>query len=142
MHEKLPGKAAPEIYSVPRRYDLATLFVMSLAFALLFGGMRLLNWPPQAALLTGLYISLVGLGQAILFKGSAPRLASVIVSTVYWPILVVFFMVRYGRIAYVLNGAVIAAIWGAVVGYFAGTLIGGVFLVAEAVRSRLGSFEE
>jgi ABC-type proline/glycine betaine transport system permease subunit len=85
-----PELKAAKVYSVPRRYDLTTMFVVSTAFALLFAGMRILEWPKEAALTTGLFITLVGLGQAMLFGGKSPRLASVVVG-------VVFFFVYYSN---------------------------------------------
>ena len=42
-----PSPIGQAPYSVPRRYDLATLFAVSLAYALLFGLMRVADIPPQ-----------------------------------------------------------------------------------------------
>ena len=73
-----PPRAAPRLYSVPRRYDLATLFTVTLAYALLFGAMQRSGMPPNVAFDVAGFITLVGIGQALLFKGNAPRLASVV----------------------------------------------------------------
>jgi hypothetical protein len=134
MDELLKNRDSAKVYSVPRRYDLATIFVISLAFGLLFAGMRAMRWPPEVALLTGLFVSFVGLAQAILFKGSRPRLASVLAGIVFWLGCALIMGVWTGG----LYGLSLFAIFqGTILGYFAGTLIGGVFLLADVLRRGL-----
>ena len=128
MSEHVKTPASAKVYSVPRRYDLATVFVISFAFGLLFAGMRSMRWPPELALVTGLFISFVGVAQALLFKGSKPRLASVLAGAVFF--LTFALIMGFGPwLLYLVLGSVL--------GYVAGTLIGGVFLVAEVLRRGL-----
>ena len=51
------------VYSVPRQYDLATLFVVSVAFALLFSVLRLLGASPVVFAVVTTFVALVGLGR-------------------------------------------------------------------------------
>lgn len=135
---------ARKIYSVPRRYDLATLFVVSLAYAGLFGLMRALGWPPLAFALVAGFITVVGLGQALLFGGNAPREASVVCGVAFFfvPLAVVVALavgfqgnpLSVVLLSALLFGAILAALPGVVLGYLTGVLIGGLFLVADLVR--------
>ena len=84
-----PHRAGPRLYSVPRRYDLATLFTVTLAYSLLFGLMQRLGMPPIAAFVVAGFITVVGIGQALLFRGNAPRLASVVIGAVVPTVLLV-----------------------------------------------------
>lgn len=73
-----------KVYSVPRRYDLATLMAVTLAYSLLFGVMRFLQAPPALIGVVSLFITLVGLGQALLFRGRHPRAASLVAGILAW----------------------------------------------------------
>ena len=135
---------ATRVYSVPRRYDLATLFTISLAFALLFGLLRALGATPIVFACIGGFVAAVGLGQAVLFRGKAPRTASVVTGVAFLLTIqvVVYFVFikangRWGTPIGVLEIVLSAAcmsVWGSLFGYIAGALIGGVFLVADAIR--------
>jgi hypothetical protein len=140
---------AKKIYSVPRRYDLATLFVVSLAYALLFGFMRAAGLPPLGFAIVAGFVSVVGLGQAILFRGKAPRKASAVCGiavflAVQLPIVVVDALSRpWDLLLLVLCCSPFSVVLpGAALGYGAGVLIGGVFLVADAVRNALRGFRQ
>lgn len=124
----------PEVYSVPRRYDLATLFVVSSVFAVLFGGLRFLRFPPTAALSIGSFIVLIGIAQAILFRGARPRMASVLAGGLWFLVLSVWFLVRIGFSFSLLAASSFFVIFGGGIGYLTGALIGGVFLVADHIR--------
>jgi hypothetical protein len=122
---------------------LATLFAVTLAYSLLFGGMRLLGAPPVAIASVAVFITLVGLGQALLFRGKSPRAASVLVGCVTWFIGLLVFEFGTGiprfvdMIAVVFGLAVCSAPQGALFGYVAGVFVGGVFLVADGLRRGL-----
>ena len=128
------------IYSVPRRYDPATLFVVSLAYALLFGFMRSVGFPPIAFAVVAGFVTLVGLSQAILFGGKAPRQASAVAGigaflVVQVPVLAECALRHLQDLGILVACLPLTAILpGAMLGYVVGVLIGGVFLVAEAVR--------
>ncbi|TWT32255.1 hypothetical protein KOR34_40170 [Posidoniimonas corsicana] len=122
---------------MPRRYDLWTMLVATLGFSLLFAAMRALHWPPEAAVVTGLFFLLVGAGQALLFGGESPRAASCAVGAA---IGVVSTLVSAGW-GYVgdelLTLALINGAGLAFVGYAVGAIIGGLFLVADLMRSTM-----
>ncbi len=131
---------AAKVYSVPRRYDLATLFAVSLAYSLAFGVMRMCNLSATAFAAVAAFVTCVGLGQAILFKGEAPRAASLLVGMAFCPVAAVAVAVQgagpdVGRVvAEMVPFALILSIPGAFAGYFTGVAVGGVFLIAEYVR--------
>jgi hypothetical protein len=69
-------RGAPDAYSVPRRFGLGTLFVITLAFALLVTGMKLLRAHAAVTLGAVGFFALVG-GLQMAFD-RAPRQASMI----------------------------------------------------------------
>src|SRR3954462_162592 len=77
-------KEAPKIYSAPRRFDLSTIFVVTLAYSMLFGVMNAASFPPGVSAVVAGFISLVAIGQAFLFGGRQPRTASVLVGTLIY----------------------------------------------------------
>ena len=133
------GFDVTKVYSVPRRFDLATLFVVTVAFALLFTLMRVLRWPMEVVLVVVALLVVVGLAQALLFKGKRPRLASRIAGTVFCTLAT--FAVLYfepnsdEKVLAIVLAAVFAGFWGILVGYIAGLAVAGVFLIADALRS-------
>ncbi|MCI0335791.1 MAG: hypothetical protein L0228_21500 [Planctomycetes bacterium] len=128
-----------KIYSAPRRFDLATIFVVTFAYSLLFAVMSGLNFPPVASLIVGGFITVVGAGQALLFGGKKPRLASAVtgaVVSVPLTLLTMDFGPRGLAGELWVLGMPASIIFGAGFGYAAGALVGGVFLVADAVRQK------
>ena len=143
--DSLPRPSPKRIYSVPRRYDLATLFVVTLAYALLFAVLRAFQAPPHLAVITGSFVTLVGLGQAILFGGSKPRAASMLVGAVTYGLwLLIVGVIREVAILEIRDvmqmlfflacTAPWVALGGAILGYVAGVAVGAVFLIADCVR--------
>jgi hypothetical protein len=126
------------LYAAERRFDLITLLTIISAYAVLFGVMRLFRWELGAfALMAGL-VTCVGAGQAFLFQGAAPRGASVLVGGVYFALVAAVLSWMEGhRIESAVCLLFALSIEGAIVGYFCGVLVGGVFMVAELLRLRL-----
>lgn len=136
----------PRLYSVPRRYDLATLMAVTLAYALLFAAMRLWDASPAAVGVVSLFVTVVGLAQAVLFRGRHPRAASLIGGAVAWFLCGLLNVLMWRRTAdtpaeYWITAAIGLAISSVcpamVLGYLAGTLVAGVFLVADLIRKSL-----
>lgn len=126
----------PAIYSVPRRFDLATLFVVSFAFALMFGACRFIGIRPVGVLVLSGSIALIGLSQAVLFQGNRPRLASLVAGGAICLVAdslarLVFLQVPY------LAELFFATASGAILGYLAGCLVGTVFMLAEFCRTAI-----
>ena len=128
-----------KIYSVPRRYDLATLFAVSLAYALLFGLMKLFDADPTAFVIVAGFVTFAGLAQALLFEGKAPRAASAIAGATYWIVGLIIVGVLNG-IDPLLNwvsliyGTSCGVFAGSITGYFSGGFIGAVFMFADMTR--------
>jgi putative addiction module component (TIGR02574 family) len=129
------------VYSAPRRFDLATVFVVTTAYSLLLAALSAFQLPAGAiAMVTG-FITLVGVGQAFLFHGQRPRLASILMGLLCYtaPSLATWFignrMMPPGFVMMMLGNGIVG---GAVLGYLAGVLVGGVFLVADVVRRKFG----
>src|SRR3954451_2003365 len=130
----------PKIYSAPRRFDLSTIFVVTLAYSLLFGAMAGLSFPPAVSVIVGAFVLCVGAGQALLFGGKRPRTASLIVGTLIYSLaMVAVWLVNSPRMypaSAVLVMGTYVMIGGGILGYLSGVMIGGVFLVADKLRKR------
>ena len=81
---------------VPRRFGVAVMLVVTTMYAVLFAAIR--TWvvvatlgPPAPAIIAALFVvivgffTIVGLSQAILFKGRNPRWASIVTGTILGP---------------------------------------------------------
>jgi hypothetical protein len=132
------GQAPPEkIYSAPRRFDLATIFVVTFAYSLLFGVLSGLGAPPALSVIFGVFITVVGIGQAVLYGGNNARVASVITGAVVGvPVAWGLITMESPRnmVAWLILFAPLGIVLGGLCGYLAGTLVGGVFLVADKLR--------
>lgn len=130
------NRPVEKIYSAPRRFDIATTFAVSTAFAMLFTILGYCEFSVEAKLAWCVYFFGVGFAQAAMFGGRAPRTASVIAGSVLLTLLLFGFVIGHGSIVLcALFGALILGMPG---GYLAGTIIGGVFLVADKLRNRIG----
>jgi hypothetical protein len=127
-----------KLYAVPRRFDLATIFIVTLAYSLMFGVMSLLSFPPIASLLISGFITLVGAGQALLFRGNRPRAASLIIGATLYSLGTIAVWLYFGQRAYppetLVGFIVFGVIFGAMLGYISGVIVGGVFLLADSMR--------
>jgi len=132
-----PAPLPAKIYSAPRRFDLATIFVVTFAYSLLFASMNMFSFPPTVSLIVGVFITLVGAGQALLFGGRNPRVASVItgaIACVPLTLATIMMTPRGFRSDEMFVSVPLSVIFGAGFGYVAGVLVGGVFLFADAIR--------
>ncbi len=135
--------AVRDIYSAPRRFDLATIMTVTLAYALMFGFMRYLQTPPMLAFFIGSFITIVGASQALMFGGEDPRKASMITGGVLMPLIFLGFLVVGGfHLASAICGLIAWPIAGVVCGYLAGALVGGVFLITDYVRRGMTRFQQ
>jgi hypothetical protein len=134
-------------YSAPRRFDLATIFVVTTAYCLFFAAMSAMPLPGVASLIAAGFVTMVGLGQAFLYGGVKPRRASIMVGMVLcWissAIPFIFIQPRaisiYGQnflLGVFLYIFAVGSISGAILGYLSGTVVGGVFLISDRVRGR------
>lgn len=139
--------AKPDVFSVPRRFDLATVLVAMSAFAALFAGLLLLDASPIILAFLGGFLALVAAAQWIGSKWNRPRTASIVAGVlIYWVAGAarMFFMPMPSRMELpelIATLLVSAAISGGIAGYLGGAMVGGVFLVSHYVREWLGRGE-
>lgn len=131
--------AASDLFSVPRRFDLATVLVAMLGFALLFSGLRIYfdATPPVMAVIGGLFVT-VAFGQWAAARRGRPRQASIVAAGIFWFALnlgLLYFGRRHA-IDSVGVAAFTAVLYSIPSGYIVGTLVGGVFLVSHHLRER------
>jgi hypothetical protein len=136
----------PIPYSVPRRFGVGTIMVVTAAFAGMLTILRWLGTPPLVVGFCVVFISLVGVGQAVLFRGRQPRKASLICGAVCLPLMTLATVIpairspgNYGAPNDVCCGLVAAVIFGSGCGYVAGGLAAGVFLVMDSIEKSLAS---
>lgn len=146
VHQMLASQEAAKmgrIYSAPRRFDLATILIVTAAFAIVLGGLGSFNVSPIVSGYVAAFIACVGTGQALLFGGRRPRLASVLTGMVAYCLCMLslplasrqFERIGFGEVIMLVLMA--SVVYGGVLGYLAGVLVGGVFLVADVIRRRL-----
>ncbi len=145
---KIPSRLAAkptaepvELFSFPRRFDLASMLAISSGYAFLFAAMRLFDASPYLMFSTGGLLATVGVSQAILFSGKEPRKASLIVGGVYCAIAAGIATATAGRPNEVAAACTFAFFWGPLAGYITGAIVGGVFLIAEYVRRAITKFK-
>ena len=146
LWEKIRGalfdpSTTSNLYSAPRRFDLATIFVVTAAFSLLLGGLSALGSPPLIMVLIGGMVATIAATQALFLKVANPRGVSILTGAIELPLFLIVAAVSDPRSFshapyFVLFLA--GVIFGGIIGYLFGTVVGGVFLVADAVR---GKFE-
>jgi hypothetical protein len=125
----------PDIFSVARRFDMATVLVAMLGYSLLFGGMLMLDAWPSLIALFGAFFAFVAVGQAFAIRSGRPREASIIAGAIFW------FFVACGLLTQApldpcmfVSAMFTATVAGPIAGYLAGTLVGGVFLISHYLR--------
>ena len=127
---------------VPRRFGLALMFLVVTLYALLFSGMKLLGAPPVIFAVVATLITGVGFGQVLLFSGKYPRIASIWVGAVLFPleILVVQLVSLFNPsntftsdddIATAIVSVVVSIPGGAIFGYLSGCLTAGIFFLLD-----------
>ena len=120
---------------VPQRFDTLALLVVTSAFAGVFGLLRALGAPPVVfvSILTLLVVASV----CQMWTRLDPRLVSVTCGAILSPILAVVVLASSGARVSVIGYLLVVLIWfllGGLVGYFAGTLAAGLFLVLAILR--------
>jgi hypothetical protein len=137
--------AGNEPFGVPRRFGIGTILVVTTAFGLLLSLLQALGAPPGVVWFVIVFISLVGLGQMLLFGAKQPRLASIVVGAICLPLMtfatLVFSSPRGVHGEEAACTTIAAAIFGGGFGYLAGGVVAGVFLVMDAVEQALAGLK-
>jgi hypothetical protein len=131
-----PAKTAG-LYSAPRRFDLATIFVVTAAYSLLFGAMTALRRDPITEVIVGLLITFIGVSQGLYQQSANPRGVSVVAGAIALSVMlgvVKLFSSAVFVEPFFIVVVLYGIIGGVICGYLAGVLVGGVFLIADVVR--------
>jgi|GEM_PF-6654621 len=135
-----PGIFDGPAAGVPRRFGMGAMVAFTLAFAGMFGALKMFKAPIPLMVILALYFGVLGLGQSVLFGAKNPRRASILVGIFYCPAAFVTWAVWQGDVGpiYFVVG-VIAMIFvvGPLTGYTLGGLLAGLFLKS----TRAGSSE-
>lgn len=139
---RLEAQLSTESYGAPRVFDLFTLLAITLAFALLFSFLRLiepllLDRLPQATLSIGAFVTLTAIAQLALWGGKKPRVASLVAGPPIWILISLGFALQNPRTLanpFQLSGMLCLSIFGIPAGYLGGALVAGVFLLADIFR--------
>ncbi len=122
---------------VPRRFGVGILMLMTTMFAALFSVMRLLGAPAEVFITVAVLFAGVGLGQMLLYRGKYPRAASIWVGGCLFPVEVIGLMIHFRSFAPGLVLLLVASPFlGPILGYLAGGLTAGVFLLLENYAKR------
>lgn len=129
------------VYSVPRRFSLGTLIVITMAFSLLSTVFRWALGESLAILLILGFVAVVGLAQFTF--DAAPRQGSMIAGVFFFALPVGLYSMGplpMSQSYWLSNWAYFAAWWaigGAVVGYVTGIVVGSLFMILAAVNTVL-----
>jgi len=143
----IPARTPERQFGVPRRFGIGTILLVTMATSLLLA-LLIARGAPASIILSAIgFLTLIGLGQAVLFHGKNPRLASIVTGAVLMPFcfLVAFayylFTNKIFHTDEVIDGCFFAlgfAFFGALLGYLGGGLIGGLFLLMDRWEAKFG----
>jgi hypothetical protein len=134
--EWLRAALKEKAYGAPRVFDLFTLMSVTLAFGLLFSLMKALDASPEVFISVSLFVTLIAVSQMLFFGGNSPRLASLVGGSLAIVIIFLGLGVWY-QLAFEFSvGILCLGPLGIPLGYLAGGLIAGVFLVADLLRAK------
>lgn len=125
------------LYSAPRRFDLATMLVVTTAYGILFAGMKLLNFPKGGFFLVAGLITVVGVAQSLFHNWRNPRAVSVLAGMTCYAVIAVWDRIETGFYVQIGTAVIGAVLSGGMLGYFFGVGVAGVFLLADYLRCGL-----
>jgi ClpA/ClpB-like protein len=132
---------------VPRRFSMAALFAMMTLYAVIFAIMQSLDTNPVVFTAIAVLLTGVGAGQTLLFGGKLPRISSVCAGAVLFPLeimaAIVYYYLSSPRASFspadlfvVFIAMVFCIPLGGFLGYLAGGLAGGVFVLLDLIAKR------
>lgn len=126
-----------KVYKVPRKFDLALIFVVTFSYAAAFGLMQLIHLPPIVQMVLMLALTVVGLIQMFVPERKV-RLASVFTGMAGLAVIMVVLAVNSprGASSYGLFTGFVCGVlgYGSLMGYVAGVLVGSIFMFSDYVR--------
>ena len=129
LEEILQAVTPTETYHVPRRFDLTATFALTAAFALVLAIARMTGYGGEDLLIVTALLFCASAAQLIAPR--VPRLASTLAGAILLPLwhsAIGGRVIDAGSIGYVLLGGLL--------GYAAGTIVAGVFLLLDGARQR------
>src|SRR3954466_847966 len=90
-----------QLYSAPRRFDLATIFVVTAAYSILFGAISALSYKdmgPPVQVAVGILVTFVGIAQAYFKDTANPRGVSIVAGAVALSTILIVLHVSTPRI--------------------------------------------
>ncbi|MCE9544670.1 MAG: hypothetical protein K8T25_04010 [Planctomycetia bacterium] len=129
-------------FGAPRRYSLATIFIVTGVCAALLGILRAAGTHPAIIGALVMLLAVVGAAQAILFRGRRPRIASLLAGAV-WGVgmcgILCVLDLRAGRIdlGEMKLGVLCFMPFAVLSGYVGGTMVAGVFMLLDSVEKWL-----
>jgi len=133
---------------VPRRFAVGTILIVVTMFGLLFGLLKLFGAPPLLFASVAVFFSAVGVAQMFLFGGRRPREASFVAGALLLPLIPVSVFVAVWQsgelgadplpeVLFLLSMVAYFCVMGVLLGYAAGCLTAGVFLVLDRIDRAL-----
>ncbi len=147
LFEWLDETMGSESYGAPRVFDLYTLLAVTLAFAVIFAFLRLIEPAldtniANVAIAIGIFSTLTAIAQLALWGGKKPRIASVVSGPPIWMLLWLSVLAANPRALMDPSnwiGMLCSSVLGIPAGYLGGALVAGVFLLADKFRQRFMS---
>jgi hypothetical protein len=134
------SRRAGGTFGAPRRYSLATIFIVTGAFAALLGILRGVGTRPGVIGAIVALLLMVGVAQAAMFGGRQPRLASILAGIVWWLGVIASLMlgsrIVYGRqtLFDLFMTSACSFPLALAFGYAGGGVVAGVFMLLDFVE--------
>lgn len=140
-----PRTTVVEQFGAPRRFGIGTILVVMGAASVLLAFLVAFGIPaPIVFHLVG-FLAIIAFAQAMLYRGTNPRRASVVVGAIICPAyaivagLILLSKTESNRdILDIIINTVLACVMGPLFGYLAGGVVGGVFLMMDRWEQRFG----
>jgi hypothetical protein len=140
-----PRAKVAEQFGAPRRFGIGTMLVVMGAASVLLAA--LVAWGVREVVVFHLvaFLALIACAQAILFRGSNPRRASIVAGAILCPVYAIGAAVIFSsqtqntrRIEEMFVFALIFSVMGPLFGYLAGGVVGGIFLMMDRWERKFG----
>lgn len=141
-HQSLRPK--PQQFGAPRRFGIGTILIVMGAASLLLAFLIAWGAHPVVVLHVVGFTTLIGFAQVFLFEGKDPRKASLVaglvICPVYWIGLGLYITVIgvQGEEEIILIFFLASFVFGPLLGYLAGGVVGGIFLLMDVWEKKFG----
>jgi hypothetical protein len=132
---------------VPRRFGVGILMLLMTLAAVLFSILRSAGANPEVFTVIASMVTAVAIGQVFLFRGRYPRAASIWVGSCFFPLQAIALCLWFyldtkagppspGGLIVLFMALISSVPIGAGFGYLCGGIVGGVFLILDALAKR------